>query len=109
VTDFNGRFYGSMALATGAGVNLPALWAQLALGGRPTAPRPRRSAGFQWLNRDLPAARAQGPRALLGALAAAPVASHSMWSPRDPWPALRYLIPEALRRLRSRLGGRDPG
>jgi predicted ATP-grasp superfamily ATP-dependent carboligase len=110
VTDFNGRFYGSMALATGAGVNLPALWAQLALGGgRPAAPRPRRTAGFQWLNRDLPAARAHGTRALLGAVAAAPVASHSMWSVRDPWPALRYLLPEAFRRLRSRLfgGGAD--
>jgi predicted ATP-grasp superfamily ATP-dependent carboligase len=108
VTDFNGRFYGSMALATGAGVNLPALWAQLALGTRrPQARRPRRTAGFQWLNRDLPAARAQGPVALLGALAAAPVASHSMWSPRDPWPALRYLLPEAFRRLRSRATGSD--
>ncbi len=106
VTDFNGRFYGSMALATGAGVNLPALWAQLALGGaRPAAPEPRRTAGFQWLNRDLPAARAHGPRALLGALAVAPVASHSMWSPRDPWPALRYLVPEGSRRLRARLTG----
>jgi predicted ATP-grasp superfamily ATP-dependent carboligase len=108
VTDFNGRFYGSMALATGAGVNLPALWAQLALGGpRPLAPTPRRTAGFQWLNRDLPAARAQGAGALLGAVGAAPLASHSMWSPRDPWPAVRYLLPEALRRLRDRVLRRE--
>jgi predicted ATP-grasp superfamily ATP-dependent carboligase len=104
VTDFNGRFYGSLALATGAGANLPALWASQALGrgGALTRP-PRHRAGFQWLNRDLAAAYAQGPRALAGALAVAPLASHSMWSPRDPGPAMRYLLPEGLRRLRSRL------
>jgi hypothetical protein len=70
---------------------------------------PRHTAGFQWLNRDLPAARAIGPRALLGAVAAAPVASHSMWSARDPWPALRYMLPEAFRRVRSRVFGGGDG
>jgi predicted ATP-grasp superfamily ATP-dependent carboligase len=105
ITDFNGRFYGSLALATGAGVNLPALWAEHALGrGGAPARAPRGGAGFQWLNRDLAAAYADGPRALLGALAAAPLASHSMWEPRDPSPTVRYLIPEGLRRLRARLG-----
>jgi predicted ATP-grasp superfamily ATP-dependent carboligase len=107
VTDFNGRFYGSLALAVGAGANLPALWAEQALGrdGRLAAP-PRRTAGFQWLKRDLAAAYAEGPGALLGALVAAPRASHSVWDPRDPWPALRYLPPEAIRRLRGRVDGR---
>jgi predicted ATP-grasp superfamily ATP-dependent carboligase len=106
ITDFNGRFYGSMALATGAGANLPALWAEQALGldGAPLRP-PKQGAGFQWLNRDLAAAYTEGPRALLGALAAAPFASHSMWDPRDPGPAARYLLPEALRRLRGRVSG----
>ncbi len=104
VTDFNGRFYGSLALATGAGANLPALWANLALGrGAASAHHPRHGAGFQWLNRDLAAAYAQGPRALAGALAAAPFASHSMWNPRDPGPTMRYLLPEGIRRLRARL------
>lgn len=104
VTDFNGRFYGSLALATGAGANLPALWAEQALGrgGALTHP-PRHGAGFQWLNRDLAAAYARGPRALAGAVALAPLASHSMWDPRDPGPAMRYLLPEGLRRLRARL------
>jgi predicted ATP-grasp superfamily ATP-dependent carboligase len=108
ITDFNGRFYGSMALATGAGANLPALWADLTLG-RPAAPIKglRRSAGFQWLNRDLLSARAQGPRALLGAIAAAPRSSHSMWSLRDPGPALRYLPLEGLRRAWGRALGRS--
>jgi predicted ATP-grasp superfamily ATP-dependent carboligase len=106
ITDFNGRFYGSMALATGAGANLPALWANHALGGSDalTCP-PKRGAGFQWLNRDLAAAYAQGPRELLGALTVAPFAAHSMWSPRDPAPTFRYLLPEAFRRARGRLTG----
>jgi predicted ATP-grasp superfamily ATP-dependent carboligase len=105
ITDFNGRFYGSMALATGAGVNLPGLWANQALGrDGALARQARRGASFQWLNRDLAAGYADGPRALLGALAAAPFAAHSMWDPRDPLPAVRYLLPEAMRRLRARLG-----
>jgi len=103
VTDFNGRFYGSMALATGSGVNLPALWANQALArdGASSGPQGRRR-GFQWLNRDLAAARAEGPRELLGAVALAPFAAHSMWDAHDPGPAFRYLVPEALRRLRGR-------
>ncbi len=106
ITDFNGRFYGSMALATGAGANLPALWARQALGRDAVQlPAPRHGVGFQWLNRDLAAAYAEGPSALLGALAAAPFAAHSMWDPRDPAPAVRYLLPEGLRRLRARLAG----
>jgi predicted ATP-grasp superfamily ATP-dependent carboligase len=109
ITDFNGRFYGSMALATGAGVNLPALWAIHALGRNGFWPEEasldarRRSAGFQWLNRDLAAARAAGTLSLLGAIAVAPFTSHSMWDPHDPGPAVRYLLPEGLRRLRGRL------
>lgn len=106
ITDFNGRFYGSLALAVGAGANLPALWAEQALGrdGALRAP-PRRGARFQWLNRDLAASWADGPLALLGALALVPFAAHSMWDPRDPGPAVRYLLPEGARRLRARVGG----
>jgi predicted ATP-grasp superfamily ATP-dependent carboligase len=107
ITDFNGRFYGSMALATGAGANLPALWANQALGrGGALTRQPREGAEFQWLNRDLAAGWAEGPRALVGALMAAPSTAHSMWDPRDPGPAVRYLLPEAGRRLRGRLPGR---
>jgi predicted ATP-grasp superfamily ATP-dependent carboligase len=103
ITDFNGRFYGSMALATAAGVNVPALWADAALGAvREANTAPRVGATFQWLNRDLAAGAADGPSALLAALAAAPRAAHSMWDPRDPLPAVRYLLPEALRRLARR-------
>lgn len=108
ITDFNGRFYGSLALATGAGANLPALWAEQALGRSDSLPNPpTRGANFQWLNRDLAASHAQGPGALLGALAVAPFASHSMWDPRDPGPSFRYLLPEAVRRLYGRVRGSD--
>lgn len=103
VTDFNGRFYGSMALATGAGANLPGLWADHALGRGGSLSGTLRRRDFQWLNRDLAAARAAGPRALLGALAAAPIASHSMWDPRDPSPVFRYMLPDSIRRIRKRL------
>lgn len=104
VTDFNGRFYGSLALAAGAGANLPAIWADQALG-RDTRLNDRPSGrDFQWLNRDLAASYARGPRALLGSIAAAPLCSHSMWDARDPSPSLRYLLPEAGRRLWSRVG-----
>jgi predicted ATP-grasp superfamily ATP-dependent carboligase len=104
IIDFNGRFYGSMALVTGAGANVPALWAQEALGCETRPSTASEGARFQWLNRDLAAGYAEGPRGLLNALAAAPFASHSMWNVRDPLPAVRYLLPEGLRRLRSRLG-----
>lgn len=42
--DFNGRFYGSMALAAAAGANLPAIWAAEATT-PPSALDPRRDAG----------------------------------------------------------------
>jgi predicted ATP-grasp superfamily ATP-dependent carboligase len=103
ITDFNGRFYGSMALASGAGVNLTALWAQEALGGHVTAPVARVGARFQWLNRDLAAGLSSGPIGVAKAIAAAPRASHSMWDRRDPSPTYRYLVPEGLRRLRARV------
>ena len=107
ITDFNGRFYGSMALACRAGVNVPAIWARAALGldpwdGRPGPPKARVGARFQWLNRDLAAGWAGGPVAALDALASAPFAAHSMWHPSDPAPVLRYLIPEGARRLVGR-------
>jgi predicted ATP-grasp superfamily ATP-dependent carboligase len=104
-TDFNGRFYGGMALAAQAGVNVSAVWARLAteLPVAPLAPQ-RVGARFQWLNRDLAASHhSDGLRGIAAALALAPRSAHSMWDPRDPGPAVRYLLPEGLRRLRARL------
>ena len=52
--DFNGRFYGSLALAVAAGANLPATWAALATGRSPgMTPAPRIGTRYQWLEGDL--------------------------------------------------------
>ena len=55
--DFNGRFYGSLALAIGAGPNLPAIWAALATGTSILPPELSASAvpgvRYQWLEGDL--------------------------------------------------------
>jgi predicted ATP-grasp superfamily ATP-dependent carboligase len=92
--DFNGRFYGSLALAVAAGVNLPALWAAAATGRRPPAGATARpGVRFQWLEGDLRvAAGERGLRlatGLLGCAAYAVRARHGIWSARDPVPQLR--------------------
>jgi predicted ATP-grasp superfamily ATP-dependent carboligase len=95
LVDFNGRFYGSMALAVGAGANLPALWARLATG-RELPVRAEAAVGvrYQWLEADLKQAR-QDRRG--GSVAADALdclrwsigARHSIWSVTDPCPAVR--------------------
>jgi predicted ATP-grasp superfamily ATP-dependent carboligase len=90
--DFNGRFYGSLALALAAGVNLPDVWARLATG-RSLANVDDALPGtrYQWLEGDLRAARerSQGPiRDLAGCLRYARGANASIWSPRDPLPGV---------------------
>jgi predicted ATP-grasp superfamily ATP-dependent carboligase len=99
-TDFNGRFYGGIALAGHAGVNVAAAWARLATG-RPVAPlAPQRvGARFQWLNRDLAASRhADGLRGMATALALAPRSAHSMLARGDLRPLLHFYLPELTRR-----------
>jgi predicted ATP-grasp superfamily ATP-dependent carboligase len=105
-TDFNGRFYGGIALAGRAGVNVAAAWARLATG-RPVAPLPPQRVGvrFQWLNRDLAASRhAAGLRGVAQALALAPRSAHSMVARGDLSPLLRVYLPELARRVASRAG-----
>ena len=99
-TDFNGRFYGGIALAARAGVNVAAAWARLATG-QPVAPLPPQRVGvrFQWLNRDLAASRhAAGLRGMAEALALAPRSAHSMVARGDLKPLLRVYLPELVRR-----------
>ena len=94
VIDLNGRLYGSIGLAVRAGANLPAVAAALATGRTPPDATARPGVVYQWLESDLRSALAgDGPRmrALGGVLALAPRAAHTVWSPRDPGPALRYL------------------
>lgn len=92
--DLNGRFYGSLALAIGAGVNLPAIWGRLALGKAVPMGRDA-SAGvrYQWLESDLKQARQDRNGGLLadalGCLAWAVGAKHSIFSASDPRPAFR--------------------
>ena len=104
--DFNGRFYGSLALAIAAGVDLPVLWAR-AISGDPPVKQIRARAGvrYQWLEGDLRRAVRQrgetGIMDVLRTLAVAPRATHSIWGASDPWPAVRFaavLVGRALRK-----------
>jgi protein-tyrosine-phosphatase len=97
--DFNARFYGSLALAVRAGANHPVAWARLALG-LPVAPAVARpGVRFQWFTRDVRASLTSGRRGieLPRALVLAPFAAHSVWSPREPALAVRFLAAQAAR------------
>ena len=111
-TELNGRFYGGIALAARAGVNVAAAWARLATD-RPLAPVPPQKVGvcFQWLNRDLAASRhADGLKGMARALALAPRSAHSMVARGDYGPLVRVYLPELARRAASRVGiGRRGG
>jgi predicted ATP-grasp superfamily ATP-dependent carboligase len=104
--DLNGRFYGSLALATGAGVNLPAIWAGLATGEPvPHAPAAR-AERYQWLEGDLRRALAHSDggrgRELAVCLRYAVGARHSVASLRDPAPVLHVLVSGARRAFARR-------
>ena len=93
--DLNPRFYGSLALAVAAGVNLPALWARLATA-RAVPRRADAAPGvrYQWLEADLRRAREQhGMRGVtadaLGCLRWSLGACHSIWALDDPRPFAR--------------------
>jgi predicted ATP-grasp superfamily ATP-dependent carboligase len=96
VIDFNGRFYGSLALGLAAGVNLAALAASVATGratdeGGDARPGVR----YQWLWGDLLRAfderRGGLARDLVDTTRYARQATHSVWRLDDPRPATRYL------------------
>jgi predicted ATP-grasp superfamily ATP-dependent carboligase len=92
--DFNGRLYGSLALAVAAGANLPALWAAVATG-RPVqaVPTPIPSTRYQWLEGDLRLATGNRGgellREVLGCFRYAAGAHHGIWSVSDPLPPVR--------------------
>jgi predicted ATP-grasp superfamily ATP-dependent carboligase len=111
VIDLNGRFYGSLQLAVSAGVNFPDLWARMATG-RPVDGRVQAPGGvrYQWLEGDLKRALVQRRGGLVrdvaGTLRYAVGARHSLWSPRDPGPALHVAATLAGRAARRALGRR---
>jgi hypothetical protein len=104
--DLNGRFYGSMALAVGAGPNLPAVWAALATGRRPPLiPDPWTGTRYHRLEVDLRRALSERRGGLVrdvaDCLRYAAGAQHGLWDLRDPAPAVRYSGTLALRGLRK--------
>jgi len=98
--DLNGRFYGSMALALAAGLNLPAIWAALAVDRPgPSVERARVGVRYHWLESDLRRSLAEG-RGLGSTLRYAVRSRHGLWDARDPGPAVRHAGRLALRALR---------
>jgi hypothetical protein len=93
--DFNGRIYGSIALGVGAGVNLPAIWAGAVMDREPESVVDARvGVRYHWFEADLKRAILSGSRGffpqLRDAVAYARGATHSVWSAKDPLPALVY-------------------
>jgi predicted ATP-grasp superfamily ATP-dependent carboligase len=102
--DFNGRFYGSLALALGAGLNLPAMWAAMATR-RPLGPSRQATPGvrYQWLYGDLRRCWDLGRPGVAGrmvdSIRYARGAVQSVFRWRDPLPAVRHfavVVPSAL-------------
>lgn len=88
--DVNGRCYGSMALASAAGVDLAAVWATSSIGADVTAPPAAAGVRYQWLYGDVRRGWRSG-RDVLGPLAGSWRATHSVLSLRDPKPSISYL------------------
>ena len=113
--DLNGRFYGSLSLAVAAGVNLPAVWADLAVGRSPARPLyARPGVRYQWGAADLRRAwRERRPgllRDLAGTAGYAIGAVHSVAAAQDPGPAVARLVHAVQDRGRQRTssGRRSP-
>ena len=93
--DFNPRLYGSIGLAIGAGMNLPAIWADLVLGKKPRVSTYRPGTRYRMEHNDFRAIRrlfgtgayGAGVRALLPRRNTV----HGVFSLRDPGPARTFL------------------
>ena len=93
--DFNGRFYGSLALAVAAGANFPGLWADSALGRRVEPADAAPGHRYQWLWGDFRRACIERRGGLVRDLAEtahfAVGATHSVWERHDRSPVAAYL------------------
>lgn len=93
--DLNPRIYGSIALAIGAGLNLPSIWADLLLGRAPRVVDYRVGTRYRVEEDDVRAVlvdtvRRRRPAALLGLLPRRHTV-HGIFSLRDPAPVLTTL------------------
>jgi predicted ATP-grasp superfamily ATP-dependent carboligase len=111
LVDFNGRFYGSLALALAAGVNLPDIWGRIALGRPPERVQDARpGVRYHWLEGDLKTAYRSSDgtlRELVDCLRYALRSNASIWRPTDPLPGIRVALGvggQAIARLRPRRG-----
>jgi predicted ATP-grasp superfamily ATP-dependent carboligase len=96
--DFNGRFYMSLSLPVEAGLNLPAMWAALAMNREPPSGASTLQVGlrYQWLELDLRRAlverRGGVMKDIVDTLSFARRAKHTMCTKDDPGPAIDYLF-----------------
>jgi predicted ATP-grasp superfamily ATP-dependent carboligase len=90
--DFNPRPHGSLALALGAGVNLPAIWCDHLLGRAPAPVRARPGVFYRWEDADLRwalwQARSGQVRAGARVLRTRRGVRHAYFELRDPGPLL---------------------
>jgi FAD-dependent urate hydroxylase len=96
VIDMNPRPYGSMALAIGAGANLPAIWCEHLLGEAPGEARARAGVFYRWTDADLRHGlwrlRAGHPAEAVDVLRVRRGVVHPYVRPGDPGPGLARLI-----------------
>lgn len=101
--DLNPRIYGSLALATAAGLNLPGIWTDMLLGRRPDAVGYRVGVRFRQEEKDARAlaklllTSGERGRALRGLLPRRDT-THAVFSLRDPMPVLTSVAKLAGRR-----------
>jgi len=104
--DLNPRIYGSLALAIAAGLNLPAIWADLLLGKTPRVGAYRVGARFRSEERDLAALATSimslDWRTALAVLRPRRGTVHALGSLTDPLPLLMGGRMARIRRLRAR-------
>jgi predicted ATP-grasp superfamily ATP-dependent carboligase len=102
--DLNPRLYGSLGLAVAAGLNLPAIWADLLLGREPRVGTPRVGQRYRVEEDDVRALaaafRAGRRREALAGLLPRPQTAHATFSLRDPRP-FGAVLAKAAQRLRS--------
>lgn len=103
--DVNTRFYGSLALALAAGVNLPAAWHSVTLERPAGRPEPYRAGvSYRWVEADLMAAM-RGIRGRLTRRGSRP-RTGPMWARDDPFASFLFAAGAVGGGIRRRVGRR---